>query len=336
MTGRLRTDNYDVRTQLSGGYRLDIEGSSPSSDLRMRYLYVDATDRQRGLNARVGRQSLSSGGVLGRFDGALFDYRITPRTRLNVVGGFPVDLTTSSSLHPNRYFYGVSVDFGPFAQYWSVNGFAIEQRDEGLLDRRAIGGELRYVRPEASFFTLVDYDVSYLALNILLVQGNYRFENAATVGIVFDYRDTPALTTNNALIGQPSIPSTSCATSTATTRSAISPRIAPSNRDRVTCPGLILSTERLQLATDFTVSSFSNTPTSGGVEATPSTGLEYTISTQLIGNDMLWAGDVQIAGLRYAHADITDTGGYHAQRAAFPRPTPLRLNPRFQLDLPGS
>jgi hypothetical protein len=334
VTGRLRSGNYDVRTQLSGGYRLDIEGSSPSSNLRMRYLYLDATDRQHGLNARVGRQSRSTGGVLGRFDGALLNYRVTPRTRVNAVGGFPVDLTMSDSLDPTRYFYGLSVDFGTFAQYWDVSGFAIEQRDEGLLDRRAIGGELRYLRPEASFFTLVDYDVSYLALNILLVQGNYQFANAATLGIVFDYRDTPALTTNNALIGQPfdSLDELQDIYDDDQIRDLAEDRTQQSRSG--TLSGSYPLTAKLQLATDFTVSSFSSTPASGGVEATPSTGLEYTISSQLIGNDILWTGDVQILGARYAHADITDTGSLMINER-FSLGDALRLNPRFQFDLQG-
>jgi hypothetical protein len=334
VTGRLRSGQYDLRTQLSGGYRLDIEGSSPSSNLRMRYLYVDATDREHGINARVGRQSRSTGGVLGRFDGALLDYRVTPRTRVNLVGGFPVDLTDSNSIDPARYFYGLSVDFGTFAEHWDASGFAIEQRDEGLLDRRAVGGELRYVRPEASFFTLLDYDVSYLALNILLVQANYQFANAATVGIVFDYRDTPALTTNNALIGQPfdSLGELRDVYDDDEIRHLAEDRTQKSRSGTVS--GSYPLSAKLQLASDFTVSSFSATPASGNVEAMPSTGLEYTISTQLIGNDVLRAGDVQILGARYAHADITDTGSLMFNER-FSLGDSFLLNPRFQLDFQG-
>jgi len=204
--------------------------------------------------------------------------------------------------------------------------------DQEVLEDPAVGGEVRYLRPEASFFTLVDYDISYLALNILLMQGTYTFKNGATLGVVLDYRDTPALTTNNALIGQPvnSLGELQSLYGEDQIRDLAQDRTQRSRS--VTLAGSHPLTEKLQLAADFTVASLDSTPASGGVEATPSTGEEYSVSSQLIGSDIVWPGDIEILGLRYANTDITNTGSLMFN-SRVPVGETWRLNPRFQADL---
>lgn len=330
--GRLRTDNYDVRTQASGGYRYDIEGSGTGSDTRLRYLYVDATHRGYQLNTRIGRQSRSTGGVQGRFDGVLLSHQTWPFARFNLVGGSPVDLTQANAIDTDRYFYGLSVDLGTFAERWDSTLYAIEQRVSGILDRRAVGVEVRYVRPEASLFTLVDYDISYNSLNTLLMFGNYRFQSGATVGFSIDVRDSPALTTSNALIGQP-VDSVDDLVDVVgdddAVRDLAEDRTARSQT--YTLSGSYPLSETFQLASDFTIAKFSSTETSGGVEGTPSTGLEYFYSVQLIGTELLRPADVHILSVRYADTSTTDTAGLMLN-SRFANIGNWRVNPRARFD----
>jgi hypothetical protein len=334
LSGRVRTAEYDVRGLVNGGYRVDIEGSSSGNDLRMRYLYLDATDRRHGVNGRIGRQSLSSGGVLGRFDGALLSYRVTPQVRLNAVGGLPVNLSSHELINTDQYFYGLSMDYGPFAEHWSLNGYAIQQQADAMLDRRAVGGEVRYLRPEMSFFTFIDFDISYLQLNILLAQGTYSFPNAATLTAAVDYRDAPALTTSNALIGQPveSLDELGDLYDEDEIR-----RLAEDRTQRswsVSLSGSYPLTDTLQLAADAFVADLSATPASGGVEATPPAGEQWAVTTQLIGTNVLLPRDLQIVGARYTSTDFADTGSLMAN-SLFLVGEAWRWNPRLQIDFQG-
>ena len=101
-------------------------------------------DRTRQLSLRLGRQSRSSGGVLGRFDGAFFSYQAASKVKLNLVAGYPVNSAVFKEFVTNKYFYGASVDLGTFFDHWDYNLFFIRQMADGMLDREAVGVETRY------------------------------------------------------------------------------------------------------------------------------------------------------------------------------------------------
>ena len=117
-------------------------------------------ERNWELNLRLGRQRRSSGGLLGRFDGAYIGYQLTPLLKLNAVSSFPVR-SSKDSLETSRNFFGLSLDLGTLAEAWTFSGFAIQQLVDGITDRQAIGAEVRYYRPGRTLFSLVDYDASY-------------------------------------------------------------------------------------------------------------------------------------------------------------------------------
>jgi hypothetical protein len=81
---------------------------------------------------------------------------------------------------------------------------------------------------------------------------------------------------------------------------------------------------------DTTVSNVSATPASGGVAATPATGNEYAVSTQLIGEGILFAADTTILGLRYSNGQTLDIVSLTADNR-YPSGR-WRLNPRLRLD----
>lgn len=82
--------NADVESK----FRLSGEehqfGSNDKDIVSVAALFFETSVRAWGTTARIGRQTRSTGGVLGRFDGGLVSCRSTPWMRINVVGGSPV------------------------------------------------------------------------------------------------------------------------------------------------------------------------------------------------------------------------------------------------------
>jgi hypothetical protein len=122
---------------------------------------------------------------------------------LNVVGGSPVERRADEPFKDERYFYGASVDFGHFWGNLEATLFAIEQRDRAVLDRQAIGGELRYIDADKSAFALIDYDVHFQEINAAMFSGSWTLPDKSTISAGIDYRKSPYLTAWNALQGQP-------------------------------------------------------------------------------------------------------------------------------------
>ena len=75
-------------------------------------LYLDGKHKESGISGRLGRQSRFSGGVLGRFDGALAGFEAAKDVQLNIVAGSPVERSRDEPFSNEAYFYGISADFG--------------------------------------------------------------------------------------------------------------------------------------------------------------------------------------------------------------------------------
>jgi tetratricopeptide (TPR) repeat protein len=328
---RRRTAAYQLSSVFSGGYDHSFLADD-GSDFTLSRLYLDVLHRQRGISARLGRETRSTDGVLGRFDGAVLGYQPFRPIKVNALFGFPVDDPSQfSEYETNKYFYGASLDLGTFAERWNFNLYAIQQEAEGILDRQAVGADARYVDAGGSLFALVDYDVSYDELNTILAVANWIFPDRTTFYISFDQRKTPILTTSNALIGQP-VDSLS-----ALLRTLSEDEVRDLARDRTaTSRSLMLGItrplgEKLQVGGDVTVSESTGTPASGGVEAVPATGYEYFFSFHLVGSNLIKDGDVAIVALRYSNTSSADTIGLDLN-IRYPLGREWRINPKIQVD----
>jgi len=333
MTGRYRSDRVDVRTQLSGSYTYDFEESrSAPDDIRVSALYFDARDRRHDFSTRLGRQSRSSGGVLGRFDGIYLGYLMFPKWKLNLTAGYPVELSSVFDKN-NRYFAGFDLDMGTFKDYWDMNAFFIHQIVDGVTDRSAVGGELRFTMPKLTVFTLADVDIIYNVLNTGLLVANYFFKDATTVNLVLDYRTTPVLTTTNALIGRTEVTISELLANLGNSEDALR-QLAEDRTTAISTGTLGIShpfSPRLQLSGDVSISRQSGAPASGGVTAIPGTDNQYFYSLQLIGSSLLKEGDISILGLRYSVIDFADTYGLDIS-SRYPLTRAWRANPRFSAD----
>jgi tetratricopeptide (TPR) repeat protein len=293
-------------------------------------LFFETTVKQWDLMTRLGRQTRSSGGVVGRFDGGVVSWQANSNLRFNVVGGSPVERRADEPFKDDRYFYGASVDFGHFWGNLEASLFAIEQRGRSSLDRQAIGGELRYIDPDKSAFALVDYDVHFQELNAAMFSGSWTLADKSTISAGIDYRKSPYLTSWNALQGQPFLTlydmlklhskeeiDQLAIDRTPTFKSAMVGYAFPLNNN-------------YQVNLDATASSLSGTVASGGVDAMLPTGTELYYSAQLMGTNLLAEGDLYIAGVRVA--DLAASNLYVLDLSArYPLTTELRINPRLRL-----
>ena len=213
VTGRYRKDEYDTKVVVRGTQTYDTLATSDirRNISRLRALYLEHSS-QDSYFLRVGRQPGNTGGVLDfRFDGAWFRYTAVPQLlNINLLAGQPRQFSLDSTYVPDdprnfraelkRYFYGANVDIGPLGTAWSGNAYYINQMVNGVIDRRAVGSEIRYASNGKNAFGLVDYDVSYKVLNVAMLTGTWVTEGT-TYTLLADHRRTPYLQTSNALFG---------------------------------------------------------------------------------------------------------------------------------------
>ena len=325
LTLRLQNEAFDIRTVLIGGHENDFLEDG-DDETRINSLYLDLNAKRAKIFTRIGRQSKSSGGVLGRFDGGLVGVHLTPQIALNLIGGFPV-ASSSQEVETDKYFYGVNLDLGTFADHWNFNSYFIQQEADGLIDRQAVGGEIRFTEKNGSFFTLVDYDLHHNELNTALFSGNLILADRTILNLSADYRNSPVLTTSNALIGQTVqtlddllvLFDESEIEQLAKDRTAISKTATFS----ITRP----VTDKVQLAADVTWSKLEETEASGGVEAFEGTADEFYYALQLIGSSLVKEGDLTSIGIRYA--DTTRYDSYSGNlNTRFPLNDQWRVNPK--------
>lgn len=344
MTWRRRSDRLDLRSRLTAGYRRDFANKG-NSEGRITAAYVDTVFQPTRTALRVGRQTMSTSGVLGRFDGMLLRQNLGSRLKINYVQGYPVDISTSDTINTRREFQGVSLDIGTLFDHLDVNLFSIEQTVDGITDRDAVGGEVRFFSENRSFFTLLDYDTSYQKFNTVMFVANWRFKNKSTMNLVIDYRNSPVLTTTNALQSQ-----VETATGTPVTtieqlltfltedqiRQAALDR-TPQSRS-VTLGGTKPLSKKTQLTADITATSLGatpDTPAQGGLDpvlGTPESGPDFFYNFQFITSSLLKEGDITILGARYADTDFTRTLTFTAN-SRFPLGPNWRVNPRLRVDL---
>jgi hypothetical protein len=301
LTGRYRDAIWDNRAVVRDSYMANfLSGSSNSNQLNA--LYADFRHQPTQLGGRVGRQNATSGGVLGLFDGAIGSWGLAPNWRLNAVAGKPVNVPADIS----KSFYGANVDLDRLGERWSGNIFAIRQLASGTDDRTAVGGELRYFDPERNVYALVDYDTTFRATNIGMVQGNWQFPTGTAFTALWDFRRTPTLQLSNALIGEPSgsFDAMIDALGLSGTRN-MAKAVTPISR--VVLVGVTQQfSPRWQLGFDYRISSLSGTPATPTLPAVPVTGNIYTYTLQGIANGLTPWQDILVVNGSMLNGRLSD------------------------------
>ena len=323
ITARYRSSRYDNRFVFSGSGTNDFLNDENTGVVSNAYfdLRYKATHE---FDARLGRQPGNAYGISGRFDGALFDYNLLPKWRLNFVAGTPVDEIAPDS---DRYFYGVSTDLGPFGQSWTGNLYFIENQVDGITDRRALGAEMRYFSPKGSLFSLVDYDIYFDQLNIAFLQGNWLVTKATSINFLADYRKFPPLHLTNAMLGS--------------TAQSIDELLGSFTEEELQLLALGLTgtskvisigasgpiNSKFQWDTTITNTELSGTDGGNGIPPTEGTGNITSYTAQVIGSNLMIKNDVTVTGVSYITArDFDATSLSFVTRLPFKRRWRLELS----------
>lgn len=194
---RRRDADSDLRLVLRDTYTSDQLRHDRSKN-KLSALYADYKLLPQGLQFKVGRQSPSGGGVMGRFDGLQVGYKLAPKWRLHAVAGRPTD----PLLDAKRSFWGGSIEADEIGKGLGGSLYAIEQRVDGALDRRGLGTELRLLAGPVTAMGTLDYDPTYKKLNIASLQATWQGADNTIVNALYDRRATPMLMLGNSLFFQ--------------------------------------------------------------------------------------------------------------------------------------
>ncbi len=330
LVARHRGDRLDWIGRLSGGYDKSFVQGGLGDASRVSLASIEFLDRPIGLLARAGRQANNSNGILGTFDGLFLSWQFRPTWAVNGAAGYPVDLLTVSP-DTARQFESLALTYTPRNAHWDGSLFAMTQQFDGLVDRRAVGLEGRYIAARASVVGVLDYDVYYHALNTASLLGTLQLPARWNLSFDAERRNSPVLTTGNALIGQPF-------TDLKEMQQVFTvAEIEQLARDRtpVTSNFSLTATrplgERLQFTLIAATTQTAATPASGGVSAEPATGWLLSYQAQLYASNLWHNGDFNLVSLTHGNTEIGRVDSV-SLTSRFPLGGAWRLGPRFTVE----
>jgi hypothetical protein len=295
-------------------------------------LSIDTLVKNWNLRSVFGRQTLNTDGVLGRFDGALLSWQPLSMLRLDVVTGSPALSRFDLPFKDEKYFYGAGIGLGTFNGL-ETTLYAIEQRDRWLVDRGAVGFDVRYFDESKFAFGNVDYDVHFQRLNAAIFSGSWILPDKSTIYGGADYRRTPYLSSWNALLNQP------FATLYDMLKAQTTPSLQQLALDQTPIYRSAMLgfshplTDKFQVSADATVVNLTQPITPIGLDpslAALPAGNEYYYSTQLIANNLVKDGDMYIAAFRYSQLKTSDRFVLDFN-TRFPLTNDWRISPRLRL-----
>lgn len=199
---RKKTDTLHIKSQFTASHLYYFDNPVKKERGRINIAYIDIAAASNNKSIRIGRQSQNRAGVLGRMDGVWMEYRFAPSVKMNLVAGYPVNTTVSNTYQENKPFNGVSFDFTNTNKTLDFSVYKIEQEVDTITERSAIGSEIRYRNDIHNHFMLIDYDDYFDELNTFYFVGNWKFNKNTSLVATLNYRNSPILTTSNALLGQ--------------------------------------------------------------------------------------------------------------------------------------
>lgn len=268
-------------------------------EFRISSLNVEGKLKESGGSFRVGRQTHYGGGILGRFDGGIATLPVADAWKLRLYAGSPVERSSDLPFLYDRAFYGASADYR-INKALDISAYVIEQTSEKFTDRRAVGGEARYIDDTRHGLGMIDYDVYFNEINSVLGTGTVNFSDKSSLTGTLDYRRSPTMFTTSALQGQ-----METSLKDLLRRYSMS-EIEDLARDRTpksTVASVAYSRylkENLQITGDLTVTNMSSMPESGGVSATPSMGWDTYTMLQVMATDVFRTNDTVTGSYRFA------------------------------------
>ena len=198
---RIRSDEWDVRNFFYANHYADFI-SHTGQPLTIESAYSQFSHDSSHVSGRIGRQTGVSGGVLGKYDGVKLGYDATHSFRLIGQAGYPVELSDKRGIQSNKPFVSLGLELDGEGKLPDVLPYFVHQKVDGIVDRTAVGSELRYFHPKGNFYGMLDYDTSYRALNIFLLRGQYNWRETTSFDVNLDFRKNPLLFTSDALVNR--------------------------------------------------------------------------------------------------------------------------------------
>ena len=334
LLARNRGNTFDVIGRLSAGYDKSFQSSAAAlgNPTRVSIASLEVLERPLGLLARLGRQVSVEDGILGTFDGLFLSWNFRPSWSLNAAAGYPVEQLILAPQTQER-FETVALAYAPPGAHWDGNIFATTEKFQGYKDRQAVGFETRFLAQNASLVTVIDYDTFYHSLNTASAIGTVTLPARWNLSFDAERRNSPVLTTRNALVGQPYTDLNQLAFNLTLTPD----QIYQFARDRTPVTDNYSITvnkpigQRFQFTAIVTGTQTGATPASAGVAALSSTGLLLTYQMQLFGNDLWHKGDFNVITLTHGNTEIGRIDSA-ALTSRFPIGGSWRLGPRFSVD----
>jgi tetratricopeptide (TPR) repeat protein len=327
---RHRGERFDLTARSSFGYAKDLQPAGRSRPLRVSSAFVDLSDRELSLSARLGRQSRGMAGVNGAFDGLLGSWQWHSNFGTSAVVGLPVE-STRNGPDTDRTFVGVATDFTTEDRRWTSSAYALAQQYSGRTDRRSVGFETRYLQPGRTLVMMADYDVHFGDINNALLLGTLITDSRWTFNLDASRQRSPMLSIRNALIGQPTLAFDDL---WALFTDDELEQLAADRAAQLMQLGFSASHplgERGQWTVNLLSVNLTGTPASGGVAAVPNPGRDDSLSTELLINSLFRAGDTHSLALRYQRGDTGRllSAGFGSR---LPFGSALRITTRLRID----
>lgn len=309
VTGRYRSGPWDNKLVLRDTWTASLLAGDRNEN-RLAAAYYETNRKDRDLTVRLGRQSATGGGVLGRFDGGWVRLGVRNGVRLNAVGGRTVEYYAA----PRRNLAGASIDIGPWDNGLATSLYVIEQRVDGVTDRRAVGTETRYFDARRNGFLVLDYDTRFRELNIAMLQANWTTQGGSNLAFLYDRRRSPPLQVSN--VGY----AYAGAAVADLLASGLSHGELVEQAKKATAISELVSlgithplTAHWQLGADVKLSRVGATEAVGQLGAAPDNGNLWVYTIQGIGTGLANANDVLVASLSANRSRIFD--GYSGSLA---------------------
>ena len=321
-----KTDTGSLIIRFDGGMYRAIEDEE--TDTRIGHALVSYTNSESGYQLTGGRQRDTAKGVYGRFDGLVYKNLSHRGYNYSIYTGFPAQ-SSYDEVQTDRQFIGTSVHFSPSKRV-EMDVYYLQQDVSGLTDRQALGTEFEYRRGRGYLFGIIDYDLFYGDLNNFTAIGSIPFSESLEFTLSYDFRNTPTLTTTNALQGQAvaSIEELKGLFSDEEIYQLAEDRTSKGQNLNIGSNYLIDSDHQLYLS--ITYASIEETIASGGVDEMPTIeDLHFFADYSIRG--FFYSDDYSNFGLRLSETSSTSLISLRA-RTYFPGPGRLGYDPRLRLD----
>jgi hypothetical protein len=326
LTGIKTTSTRETRLVFRDTFTANFLRDGGSSNF-LDAAYFEQAPNDQSYYYGAGRKIGGAGGIPGRFDGAWLGSNLSEAWRISTTFGQPVR-PAGSNAEP-KTFAAAGLKLTRLPGQWSGNTYLISQRVAGIIDRRAVGLEAHYDDEKRNHTVQLEYDTLFKRSSVALFQGNWITHKDDNYTLLVEHRRSMQITNAlNRLLPPEEI--SRLLEGGATPESLRTDALLASPVFNQVGVGLTHPySEHIKFGGDF---NFANTTAyeycnfaNSLTDVMPRVGA-YTLSFQVVGNNLLLDNDLGVAKASY-----TDATTYQARSLTFSQ-TETFLN-KWRLDI---